>query len=166
MKKRIFKLFLIFIIIWFFYLILFSDKTVIIEDERVPLSINPTKINKEEEINSLLISINLMRKKYDLEELILDEELCEFADIRSKELADKWSHERPNGQQGYSLIDSSKWGGENLAKNYFNAKDVLDGWCNSPTHLDNLLFKEYTKCGISIYQDNYGYSYWCIMFSS
>ena len=105
--------------------------------------------------------INDLRASKGLKALVIDSKLNTIADTRSTEAAEKWSHERPNGEQGTELIDPTLWRGENLSsvtypnydgstKNQEKAADTMfDNLVASPAHYDNMVFDKFTKIGIS-----------------
>ena len=119
---------------------------VIISNEPVPLS---SDFVMSSEISDILNYINNYREKKELPALLIDAELCGYADIRVKEIQTKWSHERPNGEQGYDLIPINRYAGENLAKGYTNSNDVYKAWLASPSHLENIVYVNFTKIGIA-----------------
>lgn len=134
--------------------------------ELLPASDNPLEFNPEHEVFRLLDIINNFRRDNGLSELEFDEELNGYAAIRAEECGTLWSHDRPNGQMGIDLIPKDRWRGENLAKNFNDADGVLEAWIDSPSHLDNLLFEEFNKCGIAYYQKRNGENFWCILFTN
>ena len=146
-----------------YHYINYSDvqkKVIYISDEPVPLVDFPS------EKTELLRLLNTIRENHELPLLEYDDDLNDIAEIRLNELIISYSHTRPNGEQGYDLIDKTKWRGENLAKNYYKANEVLAAWCNSQPHLDNILFEEFTKVGIDFQQMSDGSTYWVMMFSN
>lgn len=102
--------------------------------------------------------INKEREKEGLNDLSWDINLETVADVRAKECSQKFSHIRPNGTQWYT-VNSKIQGGENLAFGFDNAEDCIEAWMNSPTHRDNILYDEFEKVAISIYEEN-GVYYW------
>lgn len=102
--------------------------------------------------------VNEIRAQAGLDELSWDINLESVANVRAKECSQKFSHTRPNGSQWYT-VNSKIQGGENLAFGYDNATDCVKAWMNSPTHRDNILYDEFEKVAISIYEDN-GTYYW------
>lgn len=134
-------------------------------NEMLPASGNPLEFNPEVEVHKLLDDVNDERRAEGLSELQFNEELNEYAAIRAEECNTLWSHTRPNGEMGYELISDDKWRGENLAKNYDHADDVIEAWMDSPSHKDNILFEEFDECGIAYYQTRTSQNYWCILFS-
>ena len=93
--------------------------------------------------------------------LAYDENLADIATIRAGEASILWSHTRPNGERGVSMIDPHKWRGENLSYvvcSYYDGSDAVQeqaagimftNLCNSPSHLENMTFGSYTKVGIA-----------------
>ena len=102
--------------------------------------------------------INEERAKAGLDELSWDINLESVANVRAKECSQKFSHTRPNGSQWYT-VNSKIQGGENLAFGYDNATDCIEAWMNSSTHRDNILYDEFEKVAISIYEED-GTYYW------
>lgn len=102
--------------------------------------------------------VNEERAEAGLDPLIWDSNLETVANVRANEISEKFSHTRPNGKQWYT-VNSKIQGGENLAYGFDNAEDVVDAWMNSPTHRDNILYDEFEKVAISIYEEN-GTYYW------
>lgn len=106
-------------------------------------------------------NINQLRAANGLNPLEFDSNLVGIAAIRSAEASIFWSHTRPSGERGVSMMDINKWRGENLSYVTFtgyygteqeqqNAANVMfNNLCNSPTHLNNMIFASYTKVGIS-----------------
>ena len=77
----------------------------------------------------------------------------------------KFSHTRPNGNSGLSIISGNLYKGENIAKGQRNCAAVMKAWYNSAGHKANMLKVNYTKVGIAGYEYN-GTIYWVQLFSS
>ena len=77
----------------------------------------------------------------------------------------KFSHTRPNGKSGLTLIKGNLHKGENIAKGQKTGKEVTQAWYNSAGHRKNMLRKEFKKVGIACYEYN-GVTYWAQVFSS
>ncbi len=103
--------------------------------------------------------VNEQRSEAGLDSLKWDQNLETVSSVRAKECAVKFSHTRPNGTQWYT-VNSKIQGGENLAFGFDTAGDAVDAWMASPTHRDNILYDEFDKVAISIYQDDDGTCYW------
>ena len=102
--------------------------------------------------------VNEERAEAGLDPLEWDSNLETVANVRASEISHSFSHTRPNGRQWYT-VNSKIQGGENLAYGFNTAEEVVEAWMNSPTHRDNILYDEFTKVAISIYEDN-GTCYW------
>ena len=69
-----------------------------------------------------------------------------------------WDHYGPNGespwifmkQNGYEYL----YAGENLAKDFTRAEDLIDAWMKSPTHRRNILNDRFQEIGIAILDGN------------
>ncbi|MCR4922962.1 MAG: CAP domain-containing protein [Lachnospiraceae bacterium] len=103
--------------------------------------------------------VNEQREAAGLGTLSWDSDLETTSVVRAREISEKFSHTRPNGSQWYT-INSKIMGGENLAYGYNNADEVLEGWMDSPTHRENILYATFTKVAISIYEADDGTLYW------
>ena len=117
--------------------------------------------------NAAYTELNNYRKKAKVAALKKDAKLEKIAQIRAKEMAltGKFSHTRPNGKSGLTLITGNKHKGENIAKGQKTCKEVSKAWYNSKGHRTNMLRKQFTKVGIACYEHN-GVTYWAQVFSS
>ena len=106
-------------------------------------------------------------KSHKLRMLKRDSKLEKIAMTRAQEMAETgaFSHTRPNGKSGLSLIKGNKAKGENLAKGQTTCEEVTAAWYASPGHRKNMLRKNFTKVGIAGYTVN-GVTYWAQVFSS
>ena len=107
--------------------------------------------------------VNDIRADAGLNSLKWDKNLESVANVRAKECSIKFSHTRPNGKEWYT-VNSRIQGGENLAYGFDNADDCVEAWMASPTHRDNILYDEFDKVAISIYEEG-GVYYWSEQFS-
>lgn len=122
--------------------------------------------------DSAYTELNKLRKNRKFKALKRDAALEKIAETRAKEMAEhnKFSHTRPNGKSGLTLIKGNKYKGENIAKGQKNGKAVTKAWYNSKGHRANMLCgnaasKHFTKVGIACYEIN-GVTYWAQVFSS
>jgi len=121
-----------------------------------------TKYNDARKVLDL---VNEKRKQKNLPALTLDANLEQSAMLRAKELVTKYSHTRPNGQNGLSLIPGNVYKGENIAKGQTTSAQVFTAWYNSTGHRDNMLNKNYKSIGIGCVRYN-NTNYWVQLFSS
>ena len=114
--------------------------------------------------------VNAERAKEGLPALQMDTELSAAANIRAKEIVQKFSHTRPNGTSFYTVLKdqgiSYKRCGENIAYGQRSAQEVMDGWMNSSGHRTNIMNKDFTNIGVGFYEDARGVKYWVQLFKS
>ena len=127
------------------------------------------KYDEAEEIQAVLDLVNEYRRQAGVEEVVLDETLTLAASTRAKEIASLFSHMRPNGKSCFTVLDDLEaeyWcAGENLAYGQRHADWVMSDWMESKGHKANILYKDYTKLGIGLYQGKDGVLYWVQMFA-
>jgi hypothetical protein len=104
-----------------------------------------------------LISItNKKRADAGLLPLVLNPNLSQAAALKAGDMfaKDYWAHNSPDGttpwvfikQSGYNYV----YAGENLARGFNSAEDVVNAWMSSPKHKENMLFKNYNDVGFAI----------------
>lgn len=125
--------------------------------------VEPTKKNT----TAAYTQLNKYRKAKHLKALKRDKKLEKIALQRAKEMAKtgKFSHTRPNGKSGLTLIKGKKAKGENIAMGQTTCKEVSKDWYNSKGHRQNMLRKNFKKVGIAGYTYN-GVTYWAQVFSN
>ncbi len=102
--------------------------------------------------------INAQRVASGLGTLAWSNGLEQASAVRAVEASQKWSHDRPDGSE-YWTVNSSIVYGENLAKGYTDASGAFAGWMASPTHKDNIMFSGFKTGAIAIHVIN-GQWYW------
>jgi len=128
------------------------------DDEAIALSESSNDTGLRAEAIEASNMVNEIREDAGLDPLVWDANLESVADVRASEISENFSHTRPNGKQWYT-VNSKIQGGENLAYGFDNAGDVVDAWMDSPTHRDNILYDDFAKVAISIYEED-GTYYW------
>lgn len=129
-----------------------------LDNEAIALSDSMTDTGLRAVAYEAFNEVNDIRAEAGVDELKWDKNLETVADVRAKECSEKFSHTRPNGSQWYT-VNSKIQGGENLAFGFDNAGDCVEAWMDSPTHRDNILYDEFEKVAISIYEED-GTYYW------
>ena len=109
--------------------------------------------------------LNEYRKAAKLSSLKKDATLESLAKVRATELIKKFSHTRPNGNRGLSIIPGNLRKGENIAKGQKSCSSVMSAWYKSTGHKDNMLHKGFTKVGIAGIEYQ-GTMYWVQLFSN
>ena len=112
--------------------------------------------------------INEQRAANGLSNLTTSDKLYEASSVRAKEIADTFSHTRPNGDSAFTVLDSMDiffmCAGENIAMGFPTPKSVVTGWMNSPGHRANILGADYTAAAVGVYLAPDGYYCWSIFF--
>lgn len=107
-------------------------------------------------VEDLLKITNQKREEKGLAPLKLSPELSQAAGQKAQHMYNKnyWAHVAPDGTTPWVFIKNSGYeylyAGENLARGFTSAPDVVEAWMNSPTHRDNMLSKNYEDIGFAI----------------
>ena len=110
----------------------------------------------------VLAETNGDRAKAGLPPLQHDEELSRAAAVRAREIVQKFSHTRPNGEASATVHPRAK--AENIAKGQQTVAKVMAAWMSSAGHRRNILRKSSTSVGICAYQSG-GIMYWVQIFN-
>lgn len=105
-----------------------------------------------------LAKVNQIRIANGLSEVKYSASLEGASAVRVNEITEKFSHQRLDGSDFYTVDASCVWG-ENLAKGYNSADEVVDAWMASPSHRANILSSNYSTCAISTTTKD-GKTYW------
>ncbi|MBQ7972868.1 MAG: SH3 domain-containing protein [Lachnospiraceae bacterium] len=120
--------------------------------------------------SEVLELMNAYRRENGLEPLVLSEETDYAAEIRAMEIAEVFSHTRPDGTTCFTVLSEAdityRTAAENIASGYVTPESVMNGWMNSEGHKQNILNPAFTHVGIGIYPmaDGTGY-YWVQIFT-
>lgn len=117
---------------------------------------------------SLLELHNEKRLVHGLRPLVLNKQLCEYAQRHANKMASK-SHMYHSDISRVGQIDPSKnwdWVGENVAWGQKTPQDVVNEWMWSPGHRWNILGSKFTQVGFGLAQDSKGTNYWCAVFAN
>lgn len=119
-----------------------------------------SEVDIEELRQELIRLTNEEREKAGVEPLVEDSTAMEYAQIRAEELAEVYSHVRPNGD-GTGAYNHYNFN-ENIAKGHGTPEDVIDAWMNSYGHKVSMLgdYSDYGNgFGVGVYKAN-GTIYW------
>jgi len=104
-----------------------------------------------------LVSItNKKRADVGLPLLVLNPNLSQAAALKAQDMfaKDYWAHNSPDGITPWAFIKQSGYNyvyaGENLARGFNSAEDVVNAWMASPKHKENMLFKNYNDVGFFV----------------
>lgn len=106
---------------------------------------------------------NKERAKEGLKPLAYNPTLQKAAMLRARELAESFSHTRPNGTPWYTAVSetgASYACAENIAGGTLTSEGVIQVWMDSPGHRANILKTNATHVGIGHYMDMFGTHYW------
>lgn len=105
--------------------------------------------------NEVLRLVNIERANVGVAPLVLDEALCNAANMRAIEMdcTGVFGHKRPNDHSCFEVYDicNVEWQnacGENIAAGQATPEDVMKSWLSSAGHKANILSPEYTKMGL------------------
>ena len=118
----------------------------------------PSVLGVKADISSqeLLILTNKERQNSGAAPLYFNEKLSEAAVKKADDMFeyDYWAHNSPSGKTPWVFIKSSGYkyvyAGENLAKGFSNAEDVVKAWMASPDHKANMLSSNYQDVGFAV----------------
>ncbi|MDE6710039.1 MAG: Ig-like domain-containing protein [Oscillospiraceae bacterium] len=141
-----------------------SDDEIIGDDDIKESS--DKEIDNEDKVVEI---VNKERKKAGKDPLKSDDELNAIAALRAKEIAEQFSHTRPNGTSCFTAFDEAGYkymmSAENIAYNYNDsADDIMEIWMNSSGHKANILSGDVTKIGVGLYESG-GKYYWVQVFA-
>ncbi|MBW0176296.1 CAP domain-containing protein [Sediminibacterium sp.] len=127
-----------------------------------------TSFNAADMTADILQYVNAYRKKKGLGALSTLEVADQQATLHSKNMAQKKTAFSHNGfEQRIATISKTagtmRAAAENVAYGQLSAKEVVDGWINSPGHRKNIE-GDYTLTGIGVYRDNKGVVFFTQLF--
>lgn len=117
---------------------------------------------------AVLAEVNAARAKNGLSALTLDASMNRAAAVRAAELAQSFSHTRPNGSRGLTALNeagvSYRTAGENIASGQQTAQAVVSAWMNSSGHRANILSSSFGRMGVGQATIG-GRTYWVQLFA-
>ena len=116
-----------------------------------------SEIDLEEYKDELIRLTNEEREKAGLEPFEIHDVAMEFAQIRAEELSEKFSHERPNGDQTGTY--SHYTFGENIVKGGNTPESAIKSLMGSKVHRETILSENCHEFGVGVYEKN-GTLYW------
>ncbi len=128
--------------------------------------------NKDQLAQQVFELTNEERANEGIEPLVWNDKLAQAGADHCQDMIDRnyFAHNSPDGLTpgaratiaGYSWL----WVGENIAKGYPTAEEVMEGWMNSPDHKDNILRPQFKEIGIAVRFDAMGIAYWAQEFGT
>lgn len=111
--------------------------------------------------SSVVDEVNMERASRGLGTLRIDAELTRAARVRAQEIAQKFSHTRPDGTK-WRTVSSSAYG-ENIARGQKTVDKVMAAWMSSQGHRQNILRASYGSIGVACLKVGSIY-YWVQLF--
>ena len=116
-----------------------------------------SEIDLEEYKDEFIRLTNEEREKAGLDPYKIHDVVMEFAQIRAEEISQKFSHERPNGDQTGTY--SHYTFGENIVKGGNTPESAIKSLMGSSIHKSAILSKNCQEFGVGVYEKN-GTLYW------
>jgi hypothetical protein len=104
----------------------------------------------------LLLLTNQKRQENGLSSLSLNGELSNAASSKADNMfaQNYWAHNSPDGKTPWVFIKAAGYNyiyaGENLARGFTSAQDVINAWMASPEHRQNMLSANYQNVGYAV----------------
>lgn len=104
----------------------------------------------------LLLLTNEKRQENGLPPLTINDNLSQAAANKASDMfgKDYWAHNAPDGTSPWVFIKSAGYNyiyaGENLARGFNNAPDVISAWMASELHRKNMLSSNYQNVGFGV----------------
>ena len=128
------------------------------------------KIEPADLVDDVVELVNTERRKAGFSTLQEKETLNQMAEIRAKELAENYSHVRPNGESCTTIFDEIQtdliFYGENAAKGQKTPERVMEAWMESDGHKANILRNSAEYIGVGMYEDEKGIRHWIEIFAT
>ena len=126
-----------------------------------PPAFDPSAYNVGSLEYAILDQINAYRREAGLAELTMSTKLCGIAGLRATEVAELWSHNRPDGRSYTTAMSDYGYGfgvsAENLAfaAGSGDAAAIVAEWMEAATR-DNILGSGFTTAGIGVFRSGGG----------
>ncbi|MEE1144507.1 MAG: CAP domain-containing protein, partial [Acutalibacteraceae bacterium] len=116
--------------------------------------------NLSEIAQEVIARTNLERQNKSLTLYKTNDNLNAAAQVRAKELAESFSHYRPNGDICFTVLNEYSIyfysTAENIAQTPYGAEGAVSMWMASTQgHRENILSTEFTHIGVGVYEDYY-----------
>jgi hypothetical protein len=104
----------------------------------------------------LLVLTNEKRQESGVAPLAINDNLSQAAANKASDMfgKDYWAHNAPDGTTPWVFIKGAGYNyiyaGENLARGFNNAPEVINAWMASPEHKKNMLSSNYQNVGFAV----------------
>ena len=144
-----------------------TTETTTVDDSEITIpteSASEKPIIPENLIKEIFELTNKERENYELAALTYNDQIQEAADTRAKEIAQQFSHTRPDGTSCHTVVENIDYfvTGENLIKAdnpIATGEQMMKTWMNSEGHRNNILLADYESMAVGVYvTDNVTYA--------
>lgn len=107
-------------------------------------------------VQDLVNIANQRRSENGLGPLVLNQQLSQAAAGKARDMLTQnyWSHNSPDGKTPWIFIKDAGYNyisaGENLARGYTSAPDIVNAWMASPEHRKNQLSADFKDVGFAV----------------
>lgn len=124
-----------------------------------------TSVVEKQTINKLLEIHNKERVSRGYKPLVLDKNLCAYAQKHASYMAEKNILVHSSMSNLQKANEDANVVGENIAWGQETEEDVVSSWMWSPGHRWNILGSSYKRVGFGMKLDKNSRKYWCVVFS-
>ena len=118
-------------------------------------SYDPAGYSPDSRDRAVAEAVNARRQEAGLEPLTLDSRLCAIASVRAYELTLEWSHRRPDGSDGLTVLSQygygHSWAGENLFNGAGSGEKIVSRWMSADPTAGNILSEYAAVIGVGSY---------------
>ncbi len=113
-------------------------------------------VNASLSVDKIIEDTNMERQKMGLPPLIYNSALSQAATLKAQNMFEEnyWAHFAPSGKDPWGFINRAgyrfSYAGENLARNFYTADDIVKAWMASSSHKENILNPKYQDIGIAV----------------
>lgn len=121
---------------------------------------NPVPVRDTITVQGVLDETNRARYDNDLPSLAFSSLLTHAAQAKAEDLCahNYWSHVSPNGVEPWKFIKAAGYdywfAGENLGRDFYDAKALVNSWLASPAHKENIVGSNFKEMGIAMIDCN------------
>ena len=139
-----------------------NNNNIIVNNSTINSEINNENFSdKQDEYRAdILRKINEYRENQGKSELLEDDELNDYAEIRAEEINTRKSHIRPNGKLS---VDGRNIKGE-IITDALTPKEAFLNWKKSKGHNELMLASDFENFGAGCYPSKNGKYWWVIIF--
>ncbi|MBI3290207.1 hypothetical protein HYZ78_02335 [Candidatus Microgenomates bacterium] len=111
--------------------------------------------------DQIISETNKKREEMGLPTLRSDNALALSAKAKGEDMIidDYWAHVSPSGETPWLFLTNNgyqyKYAGENLARDFDSASEVVAAWISSPTHKENLFSAKYHDIGVAVVEGEF-----------